>query len=247
MLGLVSTVELVSLFIALEIVSVALYALGGCSGAGPERAGVLKYFVTGAFSSALLLYGIALIYGVTGSTTLARIAAAPQPSPLARLAVGLIVVGLGFKLASVPFHMWAPDVYEGAPTSVTAFMAAAVKVAGFGAFLRIFLVAFQGPALTERWQAVVAVLALVTMVVGNLAALARQPQALAGVFIHRARRLRAYGAGGGSGVAAAAVLFYLVGYAAVSLGAFGLLAAMGATAASPRQLRTWPALPRIAR
>src|SRR5437773_7442557 len=121
MLGLVSCLELVAIFVALEIMSIALYGLAGMQRARLEsQESALKYFVTGAFSSALFLYGVALVYGVTGSTSLDRIARSlaalsPDSATLAVLGPGLLVVGFGFKVASVPFHMWAPDVYEGAP------------------------------------------------------------------------------------------------------------------------------------
>ena len=145
-------------------------------GRAESQEAALKYFVTGAFSSAFFLYGIALLYGVSGSTTLDVLArelalATPEARTLAVLGAALLLVGFGFKVASVPFHMWAPDVYEGAPTPVTALMAAGVKAAGFAALLRVFGAAL--PALATHWRPLVAVLAFVTMVVGNLAALAQ--------------------------------------------------------------------------
>ena len=139
MMGLGACLELVSLFVALEIMSVALYALAGLDRDRVEsQESAMKYFITGAFSSAFFLYGVALLYGASGSTSLARIAAAvgsaaPATATLALLGAGLLLVGFGFKVASVPFHMWAPDVYEGAPTTVTALMAAGVKAAAFAA------------------------------------------------------------------------------------------------------------------
>jgi NADH-quinone oxidoreductase subunit N len=238
MMGLVSTTELVSLFVALEIMSVALYGLAGVRRDRPEsQEAALKYFVTGAFSSAFFLYGVALLYGVSGSTRLERISQAVTALPadgrgLCLLGVGFLLVGFGFKVASVPFHMWAPDVYEGAPTTVTAFMAAGVKVAAFGALLRVF-----GRALAPvagDWQPAVAALAIVTMVVGNLAALAQT----------NVKRMLAYSSIAHAGylltalvapfgVAVPAVLFYLVGYAAVSLGGFGALGALAKDGREP--------------
>ena len=145
MLGLVSCRELVSLFVALEVMSVALYALAGLHRDRMEsQEASLKYFITGAFSSGFLLYGIALLYGASRQHLAAgswrRRCARPAPSTaaLALLGAGLLLVGFGFKVASVPFHMWAPDVYEGAPTTVTALMSAGVKAAAFGALLRVF-------------------------------------------------------------------------------------------------------------
>jgi len=240
MLGLVSSVDLIALFLALEIASVALYALCGLRRERAEsQEAALKYFVTGAFSSAFLLFGIALLYGVTGKTTLAGVAAAistPASSlPALVTAVGLILVGLAFKVASVPFHMWAPDVYQGAPTTTTALMAAAVKTAAFGAMLRILLVGL-GPLATE-WQGVVAILAVLTMIGGNLGALAQS----------NLKRMLAYSSIAHAGymltalvaaprVAAEAVAFYLVGYAAVSVGAFGALAALAREGQEPATL-----------
>jgi NADH-quinone oxidoreductase subunit N len=229
MLGLVSCLELLSLFVALEIMSVAVYAMAGLRRERAEsREASAKYFITGAFSSAFFLYGVALLYGASGSTWLARIApavSAPAARPLALLGAALLLVGFGFKVASVPFHMWVPDVYEGAPTTVTAFMSAGVKAAAFAAFLRVFLMPLT--ALSEQWRPAVAVLAVMTMIAGNLGALAQS----------NLKRMLAYSSIAHAGyllaatvaappVAAQAVLFYLVAYAAVNLGGFGVLAAL---------------------
>ncbi len=231
MLGLVSSLELVSIFVALEIMSIALYALAGMRrGRLESQEAALKYFVTGAFSSAFFLYGIALLYGVAGGTALDRLArelalVSPASASLAVLGAAMLLVGFGFKVASVPFHMWAPDVYEGTPTPATALMAAGVKAAAFGAFLRVFGSAL--PALAAQWRPLVAVLAIVTMVVGNLAALAQSgvKRMLAYSSIaHAGYILTALVAA--PGLAGEAVLFYLVAYAAVNLGAFGTIAAL---------------------
>ena len=242
MLGLVSSLELVSLFVALEIMSIALYGMAGLHRGRPQsQESALKYFVTGAFASAFFLYGIALLYGASGSTSLEKVARAmgmltPSTLPLAILGTALLLVGFGFKVASVPFHMWAPDVYEGAPTTVTAFMSAGVKAAAFGALLRVFDSAL--PALASQWQPLVAVLAIVTMVVGNLAALA-QPnlkRMLAYSSIaHAGYLLTAFVAA--PGLAGEAMLFYLVAYAAVNLGAFGTIAALTRDGREPLALR----------
>jgi NADH-quinone oxidoreductase subunit N len=238
MLGLVSCRELVSLFVALEIMSVALYALAGMHRDRAEsQESAMKYFITGAFSSAFLLYGVALLYGVSGSTALARIAPAVRaasggPALMAVVGMGLLLVGFGFKVASVPFHMWAPDVYEGAPTTVTAFMSAGVKTAAFGGLLRVFLQAL--PALASEWQPAVAALAVLTMVVGNLGALAQTS----------VKRMLAYSSVGHAGyllaalvaapgVGTEAVLFYLVAYSAVNLGGFGAIAALARNGREP--------------
>jgi NADH-quinone oxidoreductase subunit N len=242
MLGLVSGLELVSIFVALEIMSIALYAMVGMDRRRPEsQEAALKYFVTGAFASAFLLYGIALVYGAAGTTSLDRIARtmgllSPEATGLAVLGTALLLVGFGFKVASVPFHSWAPDVYEGAPTTVTAFMSAGVKVAAFGVLLRVLGQAL--PALAAQWQPLVAALAFVTMVVGNLAALAQT----------NLKRMLAYSSVAHAGYllaafvaaparAGEAVLFYLVAYAAVNLGAFGALAALARDGREPLALR----------
>lgn len=242
MLGLVSCKELVSLFVALEIMSVSLYAMAGLDRARPEsQESAMKYFITGAFSSAFLLYGIALLYGVSGSTTMDRIAAAVsaraagEAALLPLLGVGLLLVGFGFKVASVPFHSWAPDVYEGAPTTVTALMAAGVKAAAFGGLLRVLMQAV--PALAADWRPAVAVLALLTMVVGNLGALAqsnvKRMLAFSSV-AHAGYLLTAVVAAPGPG--SEAILFYLVGYAAVNLGGFGAMAALARDGREPLSL-----------
>jgi NADH-quinone oxidoreductase subunit N len=241
MLGLVSCRELVSLFIALEIMSVALYAMAGLHRDRPESTeSAMKYFLTGAFSSAFFLYGVALLYGVSGSTWFDRIApavaaAGPDRTSMAVLGAGLLLVGFGFKVASVPFHMWAPDVYEGAPTTVTALMAAGVKAAAFGGFVRVFVQAL--PALSTDWQPAVAVLALVTMVVGNLGALAQSnlKRMLAYSSVaHAGYLLTALVAA--PGVATEAILFYLVAYAVVNLGGFGALSALARDGREPLSL-----------
>jgi NADH-quinone oxidoreductase subunit N len=240
MLGLVSSLELISLFVALEIMSVALYALAGLRRDQPEsQEAAVKYFITGAFSSAFFLYGVALLYGVSGSTSLARIGAAiasgSASGPMLVLGAGMLLVGFGFKVGSVPFHMWTPDVYEGAPTTVTAFMAAGVKAAAFGAFLRVFGGALSSVA--QDWQPAVAVLAALTMLLGNLGALAQG----------NIKRMLAYSSIAHTGyvltgmvatpaAATSAVLFYLVGYAAVNLGGFGALLALGKGGREPLSL-----------
>ncbi len=241
MLGLVSSLELVSMFVALEIMSIALYGMVGLNRnrLGSQEA-ALKYLVTGAFSSAFWLYGIALLYGVSGSTSLDRVALAmsaltTESASLAILGAGMLLVGFGFKVAAVPFHMWVPDVYEGAPTTVTALMSAGVKAAAFGALLRVFGSGL-GP-LADDWQPLVAALAIVTMIVGNLSALAQRnlKRMLAFSSIaHTGYVLTALVAR--PGMAGEAVLFYLVTYAAVNLGAFGAIAALSRQGSEPLSL-----------
>ncbi len=165
--------DLIVFFLALETMSMAVYVLAGYDRRSPasSEAG-LKYFLIGAFASGFLLYGIALLYGSTGSTNLALIGAqfADRPIPVMGLiGMGLLLIGFGFKVAAVPFHMWTPDVYEGAPTPVTGFMATGVKAAAFVAFARVLLSCF--PQAAPQWRPVIWVLAVVTMILGNLVAL----------------------------------------------------------------------------
>jgi NADH-quinone oxidoreductase subunit N len=187
-----------------------------------------KYFLLGAFSSAFFLYGIAFVYGLTGSTRLDRIgsmmaAQAMSPTPMQFLALGLVVVGFAFKVAAVPFHMWTPDAYEGAPPAVTGFMSTGVKAAAFAAFVRVFLSAFE--PLRGSWSEVIWILAAATMIVGTVA----------GVTQSSVKRMLAYssiGHGGylllalvsGNDVGKGAVLFYLLTYAITNIGAFGVIA-----------------------
>lgn len=238
MLGLVSSLELISIFVALEIMSVALYALAGMRRDRIEsQESALKYFVTGAFSSAFFLYGVALLYGVGGGTSLDRVARGVAAShgpegAVALLGAGFLLVGFGFKVASVPFHMWAPDVYEGAPTTVTALMSAGVKVAAFGALLRVFGHAL--PTLAADWKPLVASLAVLSMLIGNLGALVQTSlkRMLAFSSVAHAGYLLV-GLVAAPQVAVTAILFYLVAYAAVNLGGFGALASLARAGREP--------------
>ena len=180
--------DLIVLFLGLEVMSVAVYVLAGYNRANASSAeAALKYFLIGAFASGFLLYGIALIYGATGTTNLSLIGAqlaGGELSLMAALGLGLLLIGFGFKVAAVPFHMWAPDVYDGSPTPVTGFMATGVKAAAFVALVRVLVEAF--PSAEAVWQPVIFWLAVASMVVGNLVALAqRDPQAHAGLQLHR--------------------------------------------------------------
>jgi NADH-quinone oxidoreductase subunit N len=177
MVLMVKGTDLIMIFLGLETLSMAIYVLAGYRKDAEQSAEAgFKYFLLGAFAAAFLLYGIALIYGATGTTRIdgiARYIAAENlgTNPLLLLGVGLLLVGLGFKLAFVPFHSWTPDVYEGAPTAITAFMAVGVKAAAFAAFVRIFGGAL--PLIGFQWKDVLWVLAVVTMTVGNVVALSQ--------------------------------------------------------------------------
>lgn len=224
--------DLLVVFIGLEIMSVAAYALAGME-RSRERSteAALKYFLLGAFASGFLLFGIALLYGATGSTNLMAIAKALESTsvaadPLLAGGLALLLVGFGFKVAAVPFHLWTPDVYEGAPTSVTAFMAVGVKAAAFAAFARLFVDVFGEP--TPAWQGILWVVAVLTMTVGNVTAVVQTSlkRMLAFSSIAHAGYLMigivVGGAAGGS-----ALLFYLAVYAVMTLGAFAVAVAAG--------------------
>lgn len=222
--------DLIVLFLGLEVMSVAVYVLAGYNRANPSSAeAALKYFLIGAFASGFLLYGIALAYGATGTTNLPLIGAqlaVGELSLMAGLALGLLLIGFGFKVAAVPFHMWAPDVYDGAPTPVTGFMATGVKVAAFVALVRVLLEAF--PSAQDLWQPVIAALAIASMVVGNLIALAQRTlkRMLAYSSIAHAGYLLA-AVWPGTRLGAGAVLLYLAAYVLTTLASFGFLAVLG--------------------
>jgi NADH-quinone oxidoreductase subunit N len=222
--------NLLTIFIAVELLSIPLYILCGFARpATSSEESALKYFLLGAFASGFLVYGIALIYGATGSTDLATIAGAISKgnvgTGLLFAGTAFVLVGLGFKVAAVPFHMWTPDVYEGAPTTVTAFMSTATKAAGFAAVLRVFL--FGLAPIIDTWQPVIAVLAALTMIVGNVVALSQNnlKRMLAYSSIaHAGYLLCGIAAGGVDG--ATGVLFYLASYAMTSLAAFAVMTAL---------------------
>ncbi|HEX6558970.1 MAG TPA: NADH-quinone oxidoreductase subunit N [Longimicrobiales bacterium] len=228
MMAFAGTRDLMVMFIGLEMMSVPIYVLTGVNRRAWRSAeGALKYFLLGAFSSAFFLMGIALIYGATGTTNLPLIATATSnASALLMLGMGMLAVGFGFKTAAVPFHMWTPDAYEGAPAPVTGFMAAGVKAAAFAAFLRVFLTAF--PGLSNTWGLLVFWLAIITMVSANLIALSEG----------NVKRMLAYSSiahagyllvalASGTTMGAASVLFYLVVYTLMTVGAFAVVQLVG--------------------
>jgi NADH-quinone oxidoreductase subunit N len=231
MMLMAAATDLLVIFLALEVMSLAVYVLTGIR-RGHERGteAAFKYFLLGCFSSAFFLYGIAFTYAVAGSTRLDRVAeviaaqaAAPGANPLVWLAVGLLLVGFAFKVSAVPFHMWTPDAYEGAPTVVGGFMSTGVKAAAFAAFVRVFLSAFA--PIQGEWVTLVWAIALATMIVGTVV----------GVVQSNAKRMLAYssiahagyllvGLVSASQVGKAAILFYLAAYAVTNVAAFGVIA-----------------------
>ncbi|MFI5233715.1 MAG: NADH-quinone oxidoreductase subunit N [Gemmatimonadales bacterium] len=223
--------DLMIVFLGLEIMSIAVYVLAGMNRRSRRSAeGALKYFLLGAFATGFLLYGIALVYGATGSTNLTTIGAHIVAYKLAHqsmllIGVGMLMVGFGFKVAAVPFHMWAPDVYEGAPTPITAFMAAAVKAAAFAAFLRVWRESFD--LLDGAWLVPLWWIAAATMIYGNVVALAQRniKRMLAySSIVHSGYLLVAIAAGTNSG--SSAFLFYLLAYTLATYGAFAVVCAM---------------------
>jgi len=232
MMLMVQAANLIVVFLALELLSIPLYVLAAFNRtqATSEEAGI-KYFLLGAFSGGFVVYGIALVFGATGTLSLAGIlASAPTSSLLLTIGAALILVGFGFKIAAVPFHMWTPDVYQGAPTSVTAFMAAGAKIAGFAALLRVFSTAF--PSLAADMTDILWALSALTMIGGNLLALSQTDikRMLAYSSIaHAGYILMAfvpYGNPNVAPVSIAAGLFYLVAYAVTNFGAWGVVIAL---------------------
>jgi NADH-quinone oxidoreductase subunit N len=227
MMVMVGTQNLILIFLGLEVMSIAVYALAAMNRRDRKSAEAgLKYFLLGAFSTGFFLYGIALLYGATGTTNVGVMAQVmlegTAAGPLLAFGIVLLAIGFGFKVAAVPFHMWTPDVYEGAPAPITAFMATGVKAAAFLAFLRVFMVAFT--SVSENWFTILWWLAAITMVVANLIALV-QPNV---------KRMLAYSsiAHGGylmvgivaaNEMASGAMLFYLLIYTLMNIGAFAIV------------------------
>jgi NADH-quinone oxidoreductase subunit N len=225
MMLMTSAASLLLVFIGLEISSISTYILTGFrkdTATGPEAA--LKYFLLGSFATAFFLYGVALAFGATGTDDIYTIGSVLvlNPSALAVVSLALMLIGLGLKVSAAPFHVWTPDVYEGAPSPVTGFMSTGPKAAAFAVLLKILLVAF--PTLHPTWSVLLWILAAVSMTVGNLGALLQNSvkRMLAYSSIaHAGYILVAFAAGSAEGVAAAS--FYLVSYAAMNIGAFAVL------------------------
>jgi NADH-quinone oxidoreductase subunit N len=241
--------DLIVLFLGLEVLSISLYVLAGYHvRREPSREAGMKYFVLGAFASAFFLYGIALLYGATGSTNLTEVAAFLRENTVVSngvllAGVGLLLVGFGFKVAAVPFHMWTPDVYQGAPTPVTGFMAAAAKAAGFAGLLRVF--ASTLALYVDDWRPLVWVLAVATLVVGSVLAVVQDDvkRLLAYSSIaHAGYILVGLQAANDQGIAGA--LFYLLVYTFLVVGSFAVVTLVGRRGDSGHTLADYRGLAR---
>lgn len=230
MMFMVSAKHLLVVFVGLETLSISIYVLSGIlPGNAKSKEAALKYLILGGFSSAMFLYGAALLYGAAGSLSLAALKTYFQsgtPQIMGTVGMGFLLVGFAFKVAAVPFHMWTPDVYEGAPTPLTGFMSVGVKAAAFAAFVRVF---FDGLiSLQVTWTHILWILAVLTMILGNLAALVQD----------NIKRMLAYssiahagyilmGMIAGTAMGTQGVLYYLLAYTLTNLGAFGVVALVG--------------------
>ena len=232
MIILASSTDLIMIFLGIEIVSICLYVLAGFRRDDPvSNEAALKYFLLGAFATGFLLYGMTLIYGSTGSTNLFKIAEfikaeGAQSNPLILMGIVLLVIGFGFKVAAVPFHMWAPDVYHGSPTPVTAFMAVGPKAAAFAAFFRVFTEAI--PDMSLSWEILLCIIAVLSMFVGNLGAIMQTniKRMLAFSSISHAGYLL-IAVIAKSSLAGSGLLFYMLAYAFTTFGAFGIIILLG--------------------
>jgi NADH-quinone oxidoreductase subunit N len=228
MMLLAAARDLMIVFLGIELMSISVYALAGLNRRSVRAAeGALKYFLLGAFSTAFLLYGIALVYGATGATGLHEISIRIDTyglasSPILLIGIAMLLVGFGFKVSTVPFHMWAPDVYDGSPNPITAYMAATVKTAAFAAFFRVWIEAF--PSAFGGWHRAVAGLAIATMIIGNAIGLQQR----------NLKRMLAYSSIAHAGfilvaiasntlLGASAMLFYLLAYTLATFGAFAVI------------------------
>ena len=231
MMLLAAATDMMIIFLGIELMSISVYALAGVNRRSARSAeGALKYFLLGAFATAFLLYGIALVYGATGSTNIDKIAQAVwtlgvTANPLLLVGLAMLVIGFGFKVAVVPFHMWAPDVYDGAPSSITAYMAATVKAAAYATFIRVWLQAF--PGLGPEWYKAIYGVAVATMIAGNAIGLVQK----------NLKRMLAYSSIGHAGYllvliaagteeATSALVFYLLAYSLATFGAFAAIVSL---------------------
>jgi NADH-quinone oxidoreductase subunit N len=245
MMVLISAGDLITLYLGLELMSLALYVVASSNrdNAKSTEAG-LKYFVLGALSSGMLLYGASLVYGFTGTVSFAGIAAAARTGSLGIIfGIVFVLAGLCFKVSAVPFHMWTPDVYEGAPTPVTAFFASAPKVAAMAVFVRVAMTAF--PGITHEWQQIVVFVSIASMALGSFAAIGQK----------NIKRLMAYssighmgfalvGLAAGTAEGAQGVLVYLAIYVAMTLGSFAIILAMKRNGQAVEQISDFAGLSR---
>ncbi len=243
MMFMVGARDLIVIFLGLEVMSIAVYALTAFNRRDRKSAEAgLKYFLLGAFATGFFLYGIALVYGATGSTNVFEIgqsvSSGSASGALLTVGIAFLTIGFGFKVSAVPFHMWTPDVYEGAPAPVTAFMSAAVKAAAFIAFLRVFMVGFDGAY--DIWYPIMWWLSAITMVAANLMALVQS----------NVKRMLAYSSVAHAGyllvaitaanqTAAASLLFYLLVYTAMNIGAFAIVIAVAHQAEERLQVQDY--------
>jgi NADH-quinone oxidoreductase subunit N len=230
MMFMVSANHILVIFVGLETLSISVYILAGLLSGNPKSGeSALKYLILGGFSSGIFLYGAALLYGAAGSLALPALTkhfSGGSPGQMALIGMGLLLAGFSFKVAAVPFHMWTPDVYEGAPTPITGFMSVGVKAAAFAAFVRVFFESF--PEAQVNWSQILWIMAVLTMVLGNLAALLQE----------NIKRMLAYssiahagyiliGMIAGKEAGTSGVLYYLLAYTFTNLGAFGVVALVG--------------------
>jgi NADH-quinone oxidoreductase subunit N len=232
MILLASSTDMIMIFLGIEVVSICLYVLAGIRRNDiRSNEASLKYFMLGAFATGFLLYGMALVYGSTGHTNLFKIAEvvqnpAAQSNPILLMGLVLLIIGFGFKVASVPFHMWAPDVYQGAPTPVTAFMSVGPKAAAFAAFFRVFAETF--PAMAPSWEILLSIIAVLSMFFGNLGAIMQT----------NIKRMLAYSSVSHAGyilmaviaknsLGSSSLLFYMLSYTFMTFGIFGIIIILG--------------------
>ncbi len=245
----VSANDLLLMFVALEVMSLPLYLLAGMARRRRllSQEAALKYFLLGAFSSAFFIYGVALVYGYAASTQLPVIAsvltAKPGQTSLALIGMALILVGLLFKVAAVPFHQWTPDVYQGAPTAVTGFMAATVKIAAFGALMRVLYVGFGG--MRWDWVPMMWIIAILTMLVGSIIAISQSDikRMLAYSSIAQAGFILV-GVIAASPAGLAGALFYLIAYGFTTIGAFAVISLVRDESGEATNLSKWAGLGR---
>ncbi len=247
MILLASATDMIMIFLGIEVVSICLYVLAGIRRNDiRSNEAALKYFLLGSFATGFLLYGMTLVYGATGTTNLLKMAdvfkmGGVNSEPILLMGIVLLVIGFGFKIASVPFHMWAPDVYQGAPTPITAFMAVGPKAAAFAAVYRVFAIAM--PDLGSSWELLLMIVAVLSMFFGNLGAIAQT----------NIKRLLAYSSISHVGyiliaviarnsIGSAALLFYMLSYAFMIFGAFGIVIIMGREGQENQEIESYSGL-----